>query len=426
MDENKQRITPYPLMAKTSLGTSIHGQDTQAIETLSNLASIFNPAHAADAQQRAAHAEYYRQHGEQAAAAKMHSLAQTKAINDQNAAYDVASLVQNGMTPLQAQMFVAARNHYTDATKGYNVARGGEMLASGQGDPNTAAALTGLSPTINSAYTEKQRDDILAQNNASKIAQLTTQGQLHNQGLAQRGVVVPKDAMYIPGSAIGGQPSPSVTPSAGPSNLFDTTGQTQQLAPAGFMDSLGKPASAAPAMPAGAILNSKPAKVDKGMSPSQVNAVDTRMRNGMGVLTDIVAGGDHGSQTINPGDANAIVTAATTKYPNLPVHQAIPQLIKDQNIQFPEKPGTLWPPTSWFGHNAIVPTAGGKPVQQGLADIITGGQSAPAVNAPASKIGMLDENARVTARQRIQANPALRTDFDTKFGAGASDELLAK
>lgn len=413
-------------MAKTSLGTSIHGQDTQAIETLSNLANIWNPAHEADAQQRAAHAEYYRQHGEQAAAAKMHLLAQTKAMNDQNAAYDVASLVNNGMTPLQAQMFVAARNHYTDATKGYNVARGGEMLASGQGDANTAAALTGLSPTINSAFTEKQGVDIRNQNNASKIAQLMTQGQLHNQGLAQRGVVVPSGGMYIPGSAIGGQPSPSVAPaagpSAGPSDLFN--GQTQQLAPAGFMDSLGKSTSAAATgIPPGAIVNPKP---DNGMSQIKVNALDTRMRNGMGVLTDIVAGGDHGAQTLNPGDANAIVTAATTKYPNLPVHQAIPRLIQDQNIQFPEKPGTLWPPTSWFGHNAIVPTAGSKPVQQGLADIITGGQSAPVVNAPVSKIGMLDENARATARQRIQSNPALRTDFDTKFGAGASDELLAK
>lgn len=413
-------------MAKTSLGTSIHGQDTQAIETLSNLANIWNPAHAADAQQRESHAEYYRQHGEQAAAAKMHSLAQTKAINDQNAAYDVASLVQNGMTPLQAQMFVAARNHYTDATKGYNVARGGEMLASGQGDVNAAAALTGLSPTINSAFTEKQGVDIRNQNNASKIAQLATQGQLHNQGLAQRGVVVPAGGMYIPGSAIGGQPSHSVAPAAGPSDLFN--GQTQQLAPSGFMDSLGKSTSAAAnGIPAGAILNPKPAKADKGMSPTQVNAIDTRMRNGMTVLTDIVAGGDHGKDNpLNTGDSNAIVTAATTKYPNLPAHQAIPQLIKDQDIQFNEKPSDWYNPFSWVGHTAIVPTAGGKPVKQGLADIITGGQSASAVNAPASKIGMLDENARATAKQRIQANPALRTDFDTKFGAGASDELLAK
>jgi hypothetical protein len=416
-------------MAKTSLGTSIHGQDTQAIETLSNLAGIFSPENAADAQQRAAHAEYYRQHGEQAAAAKMHSLAQTKAINDQNAAYDVASLVQNGMTPLQAQMFVAARNHYSDATKGYNVARGGEMLASGQGDANTAAALTGLSPTINSAYTEKQRNDIIAQNSASKIAQLATQGQLHNQGLAQRGVVVPAGGMYIPGSSLN-QPAPAVAPvsaSANPSNLFDMSGQTQQLAPAGFMDSLGSTKATAPGIPAGAILNPKPAKADKGMSPSQVNAVDTRMRNGMTVLSDIVAGSGHGKDNpLNPGDANAIVTAATTKYPNLPAHQAIPQLIKDQNVQFNEKPSDWYNPVSWVGHNAIVPTAGGKPVQQGLSDIITGSQSAPAVNAPVSRIGMLDDSQRATAKQRIQANPALRTDFDTKFGAGASDELLAK
>lgn len=325
-------------MAKLStFGTSVYGPDESAVGTMGNIAEMFNPENQAKGQLAQAHADYYKQSGAHAQASAELALAKAKAAKDQNDAYNVDALVKNGMTPLQAQMFVAARGRYLDATKGHNTAVGGNMLTSGQGDPNSAAALLGLNPTINSAFTVGQGNDIRNQNSANKIADTIAAGTIRNQGLASHGTVIPAGGMFIPGA---GQVQPSVL------NVPEGT------------------------VPPGAIVNPKPAKVDKGMSPSQVNAVDTRMRNGMTVLSDIVAGGNHGSQTLNPGDANAIVTAATTKYPGLPAHQAIPQLIKDQNIQFPEKPGTLWPPTSWFGHNAIVPTAGDKPVQEGLADVI--------------------------------------------------------
>ena len=431
-------------MAKHSVfGTSVMGPDESAVGTIGNIAEMFNPENQAKGQMAQAHAEYYRQHGEQAAAAKMHLLAQAKEIQNRLDANNVEAQVAAGIPRQQAIINVGYGKSATDVATSYNKGRGGEMFASGQGDPYTAAALTGLNPNINSAYTVGQGNDIRNQNDISKLSQIVTQGMLHNQGLANKGVVVPQGGMYIPpGSIAGGQPAPTAPVIAGvspadlvlggnpmPSSAFG--GSSQQLAQPGTINSFipgnGANPSSALGIPAGAILNPKPAKVDKGMSPSQVNAVDTRMRNGMAVLSDIVAGGDHGKDNpLNPGDANAIVTAATTKYPTLPIHQAIPQLIKDQSIQFPEKPGEFLHPTTWLGHNAIVPTAGGRPVQQGLSDIITGGQSASAVNAPASKIGMLDENARAISRQRLQANPALRSDFDTMFGAGATDELLAK
>lgn len=377
-------------MAKLStFGTSVYGPDESVVGTMGNIAEMFNPENQAKGQLAQAHADYYKQSGAHAQASADLANAKSQSEKDQNAAYDVSRLIENGMSPLQAQMFVAARNHYADAAKGYNTSVGGQMLTSGKGDPNSAAALLGLNPTINSAFTVGQGNDIRSQNSASKIADTIAAGTIHNAGLNQRGTVIPSGGMFIPGA---GQVQPSVI------NVPEGT------------------------VPPGAIVNPKPAKVDKGMSPSQVNALDTRIRNGIGVLTDIVASDNHGDHKLNSGDSNAIITAAFTKYPTLPIHQAIPQLIKDQNIQFNEKPGTIWPPTSWFFHNDIVPTAGGKPVQQGLADIITG--LAPA--APESKIGMLDNNARATAKQRILANPALKTDFDTKFGAGASDELLAK
>jgi len=391
-------------MAKLSaFNTSVYGPDESAVGTIGNIAEMFNPENQAKGQLAQAHADYYKQSGAHAQASAALANAKAQSEKDQNAAYDVSRLIENGMSPLQAQMFVAARNHYADAAKGYNAARGGDLLATGQGDPNTAAALTGLNPTINSAFTIGQGEAIRNQNSANKIADTIAAGTVRNEGFNQRGTVVPSGGMFIPPGAGGKTSILNVPPGA---------------------------------VPAGAIINPKP---DRGASASQINAVDARVRNGMSVLSDIVTAGNHGSQTLNPGDANAIVTAANAKYPNLPIHQAIPMLIKDQNIQFNEKPGTIWPPTSWFGHNAIIPTAGDKPVVQGLADIIAPSsdsfKGAPSETlktsnvvpaGPVSKIGMLDENARATAKQRILGNPALRSDFDTKFGAGATDELLAK
>lgn len=322
-------------MAKLStFNTSVYGPDESAVGTIGNIAEMFNPENQAKGQLAQAHADYYKQSGAHAQASAELALAKAAAEKDQNAAYDVSRLIENGMSPLQAQMFVAARNHYADAAKGLNIARGGEDLRSGKGDPNSAATLLGLNPTINSAYTVGQGNDIRNQNSANKIADTIAAGTIRNQGLASHGTVIPAGGMFIPGA---GQVQPSVL------NV-----------PEGVV-------------PPGAIVNPKP---DNGMSPTKVNALDTRMRNGMTVLSDIVAGGNHGSQTINPGDANAIVTAATTKYPGLPAHQAIPRLIQDQKIQFNEKPVEFMHPSTWLGHNAIVPTAGDKTLQEGLADII--------------------------------------------------------
>lgn len=323
-------------MAKLStFGTSVYGPDESVVGTIGNVAEMWNPEKQAKGQLAQAHADYYKQIGAHAQASAELELAKAKAAKDQNDAYNVDALVKNGMTPLQAQMYVSARGHYLDATKGYNTAVGGNMLTSGQGDPNSAAALLGLNPTINSAYTVGQGNDIRNQNSANKIADTIAAGTIRNRGLESRGTVIPAGGMFIPGA---GQVQPSVL------NVPE-----------------GK-------VPPGAIVNPKP---DNGMSPTKVNALDSRMRNGMTVLSDIVAGSGHGKDnSLNPGDANAIVTAATTKYPNLPAHQAIPRLIQDQNVQFNEKPSDWYNPVSWFGHNAIVPTAGDKPVQEGLADII--------------------------------------------------------
>ena len=243
-------------MAKQSVfGTSVMGPDESAVGTIGNIAEMFNPENQAKGQLAQAHANYYKQAGVHAEASAALANAEAQAAKDQNDAYNEDALVASGMNRLQAKMFNAARNHYTDATKGYNVALGGEDLRNGQGDPNVAATLaTGIIPTIGSAVTEDQGVKIRNQNNESKIAQLVTQGKLHNQGLLDRGVVLPAGAAFLPGSAISGQPAPAVAPSAGPSDLFNG-----QLAPAGFMDSLGKLASAAPGLPAGlpagAILN---------------------------------------------------------------------------------------------------------------------------------------------------------------------------
>ena len=436
-------------MAKQSVfGTSVMGPDESAVGTIGNIAEMFNPENQAKGMMAKAHANYYNQHANQAEAGAAQSAAKTELLKMQAAALNPQKLVEiYGPEVAQAVMAAGGGN---DPSKTLDALHKMTVIKLAQtGNPQdlrTAAVLnkTPGSTATQSVFSNKEGIDYTNQNNANKIAQLVTQGQLHNQGLLDRGVVIPAGAAYLPGSAISGQPAPTAPVIAGvspadlvlggnpmPSSAFG--GSTQQLAQPGTINSFipgnGANPSSAPGLPAGAILNPKPAKADKGMSPSQVNAVDTRTRNGIVVLDDTVAAGNHGSQTLNRGDANAIVTAATTKYPNLPVHQAIPQLIKDQNVQFNERPFEWTSPSTWtfgIGHNAIVPTAGGKPVQQGLADVITGGQSAPTVNAPVSRIGMLDENARATAKQRLQANPALRSDFDTMFGAGATDELLAK
>ena len=370
-------------MAKTSnLGTSIHGQDTQAVETLSNLASIFNPANAADAQQRAAHAEYYRQHGEQAAASKMHALAQAKEIQNRLDANNVEAQVAAGIPRQQAIINVAYGKSATDVATSYNKGRGGDMLASGQGDPNTAAALTGLNPNINSAFTEKQRNDIIAQNSANKIADTVAGIAMKNAGSQDKVTIIPAGSAGF---------------RAGENVPFYTNEKTFR-----------------PQDPARTALETS-AEVVNGQN--FVSSLFPKM----------------------PKDQQAYISSqAVLANPGMASQPAITKYMKDNNIDVQDKGWNMW----WngpkeHGQQAIMNgknisdiVAGGMPAVMPVAPSITpattGGQSAPAVNAPVSKIGMLDENARATARQRIQANPALRTDFDTKFGAGASDELLAK
>lgn len=391
-------------MAKQSVfGTSVMGPDESAVGTIGNIAEMFNPENQAKGMMAKAHANYYNQHAAQAEAGAAQSAAKTELLKMQAAALNPQKLVEiYGPEVAQAVMAAGGGN---DPSKTLDALHKMTVIKLAQtGNPQdlrTAAVLnkTPGSTATQSVFSNEEGINYTNQNNESKLAQLVAEGQLRNQGLLNRGIVVPSGGMLVRGS---GQPAPTAPVFSGvspadlvlggnpmPSSAFG--GSTQQLAQPGTINSFipgnGANPSSAPGLPAGAILNPKPAKVDKGMSPSQVNAVDTRMRNGIGVLDDTVSGLlPAGSQTLNRGDANAIVTAATTKYPNLPVHQAIPQLIKDQNIQFNERPFEWLDPSTWtfgIGHNAIVPTAGGKPVQQGLADVITGGQSAPAVNAPA-------------------------------------------
>ena len=246
-------------MAKQSVfGTSVMGPDESAVGTIGNIAEMFNPENQAKGQMAQAHAEYYRQHGEQAAAGKGKTVAETQLLQQQIDARNVDSMRKAGYTDAQIAVMNGWGKSANDVAQGAGKVSGLFNIQSNTGDPNTNATLyTGNTPTINSAPTVQQGMNILDKNNESKLAQIVTQGKLHNQGILDRGVVIPSGGSFIPGYLLN-QLAPSVAPaagpSAGPSDLFN--GQTQQLAPSGYMDSLGKPALAAPGLPAGAILNS--------------------------------------------------------------------------------------------------------------------------------------------------------------------------
>lgn len=155
--------------------TSVMGDPTWA-NAIGNIGDLFNPR---------TEAEGAALRGRKAAfeAEARYNNARAAGTEDQNRAYDVATLVANGMNPLDARIFVATRdNNLSTVGRGLNQLAGGRLLQTG-GDPRVGLALTDQAATAGRpdfAWTDTRANAITAAENAAKLNQVQTVQQLKN------------------------------------------------------------------------------------------------------------------------------------------------------------------------------------------------------------------------------------------------------
>ena len=157
-------------MAKRSVfGTSVMGPDESAVGTVGNIAEMFNPENQAKGVMNQAHAEYYRQHGEQAAATKLLTMAKEADLRAKMASRSYDALVAAGYPPAQARVMSGFGTSAADAATGAGKIAGLFGLNDGSMDKYTALGLaTGHPLAATAAPTTGDSSRILDTQNQGK------------------------------------------------------------------------------------------------------------------------------------------------------------------------------------------------------------------------------------------------------------------